>query len=159
MKTASVSYLKSELGTMSSAELRDVCLKLARYKTENKDLLTYLLFYKEDEAGYILSVKGAIDALFLDYNATQLYFVRKTIRKILRVTNKYIRFSGNKQTEVELRLHFCNRLRYSGIPLDPGSSLGNLYTGQLQKIVKCLPLLHEDLQYDYQREIEKLELK
>ncbi|KAF0196211.1 MAG: hypothetical protein FD166_2513 [Bacteroidetes bacterium] len=158
MKTASVSRLKAELDSLPPAEVRDICMKLARYRTESKELLTYLLFYPGDEDGYIRSVKEEIDLLFAEINTSHLYFVRKTVRKITRVANKYIRFSGNRQTEVELRLYLCFKLKQSHIPLDLGSALGNLYAGQLQKIRKAVSLLHEDLQHDYQEEMEKLGL-
>jgi len=158
MKTASVSRLKSELDSLPPAEVRDICMKLARYRTESKELLTYLLFYPGDEEGYIRSVKDEMDVLFGEINTSHLYFVRKTVRKIARVTNKYIRFSGNRQTEVELRLYLSLKLKKSRIPLDQGSALGNLYLGQLQKIRKAISLLHEDLQHDYQVEMEKLGL-
>jgi hypothetical protein len=159
MKTATVSRLKAELESLSPAEIRDISMKLARYRTENKELLTYLLFYPGDEVGYIRSIKEEIDELFGEINTSHLYFVRKTVRKITRITNKYIRFSGNRQTEVELRLYLCLKLRQSHIPLEQGSALGNLYVGQLQKIRKAISGLHEDLQHDYQVEMEKLGLE
>lgn len=158
MKAASVSALKSELSRLSSTELRDVSLKLARFRTENKELLTYLLFYDNDEADFIKSVKEEIDLLFDGINTNHLYFVRKSIRKIIRLVNKYIRFSGNKQTEVELRLYFVSKLQKSGIALEPGSALGNLFFGQAQRIKKAIAGLHEDLQYDFQSELAKFGL-
>ncbi|MFH1121285.1 MAG: hypothetical protein V1775_15810 [Bacteroidota bacterium] len=158
MKTASVTRLKAELESLPPTAARDICMKLARFRTESKELLTYLLFYPGDEEGYIRSVKEEIDVLFGEINTSHLYFVRKTVRKIARVTNKYIRFSGNRQTEAELRLYLSLKLKQSHIPLEPGSALGNLYTGQLQKIRKAVSGLHDDLQHDYQVEMEKLGL-
>jgi hypothetical protein len=156
IKPASLSLLKQELENLSAKEVQELCLKLAKYKKDNKELLSYLIFDAGDEAEYIKNVKAEIELQFREINTTHLYFVRKSIRKILRTTNKYIRYSGQKNTEAELLLFFCSKLKYSGIPYQSVSSLSNLYLNQLQKVRKAVSLLHEDLQYDYGREIERL---
>ena len=117
MNATIISRLKQEMNNRSSAELREICLKLARFRKENKELLTYLLFEAQDEQAYIESVKERIDQLFLEINKSHIYFAKKSIRKILRSTNKFIRYSMKKQTEVELLLHFCRRLKDSSIPI------------------------------------------
>ena len=43
MKAVSVKELSQELLNRSPKELRDLCLRLSRFKKENKELLTYLL--------------------------------------------------------------------------------------------------------------------
>jgi len=87
-----------------------------------------------------------------------LYFLKKTIRKILRTVNKQIRYSGIKESEIELRIYFCSQLKSSGIPFAKSPVLMNLYNMQLKKIHTVLAKLPEDLQYDYQQAIEKLTL-
>jgi hypothetical protein len=57
MKAVTVKELKEELTNYTPKELRELCLRLARFKKENKELLTYLLFESSDEALYIESVK------------------------------------------------------------------------------------------------------
>jgi hypothetical protein len=153
MKATVISQLKEEMKSRSSNELMEICLRLARFKKENKELLTYLLFEVQDEQTYIESVKTEIDGQFEEINKSNIYFAKKSIRKILRMTNKFIRFSGAKQTEVELLLHFCKRLKESGIPMHESIALTNIYIGQIQKIKKALHTLHEDLQYDYGEEL------
>jgi hypothetical protein len=153
MKTPSIHEIKEELVNLKPAELTGLCLRLARFKKENKELLTYLLFEAQDEQGYIKNVKQEIEELFSDINLTQLYFAKKTIRKILRVINKHSRYSGNKQTDIELRIFFCRQLIDSGIPFRQNAVLRNMYHGQLKKINIALATLHEDLQHDYRKEI------
>ena len=103
------------------------------------------------------NVKADIDTDFslipMDNN---LYLIKKTLRKILRTITKYIRFTGSKIVEVELLLHYCKALKLSGIPIHKTTALTNLYESQVKKIRKALPSLHEDLQYDYTREMEEL---
>jgi len=156
MKASSLSELKNELKTLGHAQLLDICIHLAKYKKDNKELLTYLLFEAGDEPAYIKSVKDLISEQFLDINKSNTYFAKKTIRKILRTTTKYIKYSGSKQTEVELLLFFCKNLKKSGISLQSSIALYNLYQRQIQKIEKALSTMHEDLQYDYREELEPL---
>jgi len=156
IKTASLSEIKDELQSVAPAQLLALCLRLSRFKKENKELLTYLLFEAHDLSAYIDTVKREIDPLFTEINVSNIYFAKKTIRKILRITNKHIRFTGSKQAETELLLHFCTSLRASGIPIKKNKALNNLFENQLKKIEKSMSTLHEDLQYDYVKVLERL---
>ena len=49
MKAASIAELKKTLVRTETGELLDICLRLARFKKENKELLTYLLYLSENE--------------------------------------------------------------------------------------------------------------
>ncbi len=157
MKAATINEIKQELNALAPAKLLELCLRLAKYKKENKELLTYLLFEAHDEAAFIETVKQDMEEQFSAINHTNLYFAKKSLRKILRTTAKYIRHTGSKQAEVELLLHFCRTLSNSPIPIHKNTVLNNLYQFQLKKIAKVIDTLHEDLQYDYLKELEKLE--
>jgi hypothetical protein len=156
MKSATIHEIKQELLTVKPAQLVELCLRLGRFKKENKELLTYLLFEEHDEQGYITGIKKEIDEQFAAINLSQLYFAKKSLRKIVRIINKYFRYSGEKQTEVELRIYFCQQLKESGIPIERNPVINNLYLSQLKKINTVLATLHEDLQYDYQKEMDGL---
>lgn len=156
MKTATIAQLKKELQFKSQEDITQLCLRLARFKKENKELLTYLLFEAESEAGYIESVKLEVDEMFADININSYFYIKKSVRKILRTIKKYIRYSGNKETEVELLLYFCEKLKDLKPSIRRNTTLLNLYTRQLEYITKKLPLLHEDLQYDFGLALEEL---
>lgn len=156
MKPASLHLLKNELSAMPQKELVQFCLRLARYKVENKELLSYLIFEAADETAYVNSVKNEIVLAFSEINTNHSYYVRKSIRKILRNMNKYVRFCGSKQAEAELRLSFCRIMKDSGLLLPGVTSLNNIYAGQLSKVRSVLPVLHEDLRHDYLEEIRAL---
>lgn len=158
MKASSISILKKELAALPHSDVTDICMKLVKYKKENKELLSYLLFDANNEAEYIRNIRAEIDLQFADINLTHLYFAKKSIRKILKTTNKFIRYSGNKQTEVELLIHFCNKFKNSGISIKSSNSLSNLYENQVRKIRIAIGSLHEDLQHDYLEEIAELNL-
>lgn len=156
MQAASLSDIKKELDKLPPKTVKELCLRLTKYKKENKELLTYLLFEAGDEQAYIKSIQEEIDEAFTEVNKHSLYHAAKTIRKILRNTNKYIKYSGNKQTEVELLMYYCLKLTGSGIRIKNSTALSNLYQRQLDKIGKAVAKLHEDLQYDYEQELEPL---
>jgi len=156
MKPPTLNELKRELSELPPAELVKVCLRLAKYKKENKELLHYILFDSNYEPAYIERVNAETDQAFSGMNTSTLYFAKKSIRKILRTVNKYARYSGQKRTEVELRMHFCSRLKQTGIPLHAGTVPGKILDGQILKIGKAISMLHEDLQHDLTREVKTI---
>ena len=156
MKAASLKLIKTELDLLHPERVKALCLLMAKFRKENKELLSYLLFESDDERTYIKDVKSEMDGLFAELNKNNLYLAKKSIRKILRTANKYIKYSGSKQTEVEILIHFCNKLRNTGISLSQNTVLGNIYIRQINKINKAVSSLHEDLQYDYAEEIKNL---
>ena len=129
---------------------------MTRYKKENKELLTYLLFNAGDEQAYVEEIKEMIALMFEEINRSNVYLVKKSLRKILRTANKFIKYSGSKQTDVEVRIFFCTRMKNAGLPLQSSTALSNIYTRQLIKLNKTLAMLHEDLQFDYAQEMKGL---
>lgn len=158
MKAASISDIKQELNNIPHAQVMELCLRLAKYKKDNKELLNYLLFESHDEEAYLQNVKNEMKQEFTHINTSNVYFAKKSLRRILRDTAKYIRYTASKQVEVELLLHFCQTLKDAGIPLKNSTVISNLYYFQLKKVAKLVATFHEDLQYDYLKKLRKLEL-
>ena len=156
MKAVSVVTIRKELKHRSNEELGELCLRLARFKKENKELLTYLLFEAHDEDGYIETVKMEIDEQFKSINTNSYFYIKKSVRKILRNVKKYIRYSLNKETEVELLLYFCKKLKAMTPPINRNTTLKNLYNRTIEAITKKILKLHEDLQYDFNVKLEEL---
>lgn len=156
MKAASIRDLKKELHVYTHKELVDICLKLAKFKKESKEFLTYLLFEAADEEAFIRMVKTEIDEEFTALKGMYFYARKKGIRKILRRIKQYIRFSKKKETEVELLLYFCTALKDMSPSYKRHPILQNMYEKQLEMAVKATSKLHEDLQFDYEEEIEEL---
>ena len=156
MKAATIAQLKKELQHRNPEELLQLCLRLARFKKENKELLTYLLFESDSEEGYITTVKEELDTLFEEINTNSYFYIKKSVRKTLRTLKKYIRYSGNKETEVALLLYFCEKLVAFRPSIYKNTTLMNLYQRQLVFVEKKIGALHEDLQYDYHQILEEL---
>tara|TARA_B100000795_G_C22791500_1_gene437177 strand:- start:538 stop:1017 length:480 start_codon:yes stop_codon:yes gene_type:complete len=156
MNAVTVKKIKDELHHRSSQDLVELCLQLSKFKKENKELLTYLLFEAHDEERYITSVRECIDHLFEDINTKSFFYIRKSVRKILTITKKYIRYSKKKETEVQLLLYFCYQLKEFKPSISKSPRLQNVYDRQILMIKKAISTLHEDLQYDYQLELDDL---
>lgn len=156
MKAATIHDLKQELLNTPAEQLADLCIRLAKFKKENKELLSYLLFEAFDEQAYIENIKAEMMEQFGEINTSSIYFVKKSLRKILRILNKYIRYTGSAETEVKLLLFFCVTLKESGIAIEKNPVIKNMYQNQLKKITKAIAGMHEDLQYEYTRELDEL---
>ena len=156
MDTATVKELKEELKSRSHQELVELCLRLSVFKKENKELLTYLLFEASDEAAFIIAIKKEIQLGFQEINVKSFYYIKKSVRKILRSIKKYIRYSKKKETEVELLLCFCSELKKLRPSFDRNFALHNIFIRQVAAVKKSISTLHEDLQYDYNEELKEL---
>ncbi len=145
MKPASVNEIKKELEARNHIQLLSVCLRLAKFKKENKELLTFLLFEADDIVSYIENVKAETTGLFENINTAGIYYIKKSVRKILRLVNKHIRFTASKQAEAEMLIHFCNSINSFSIPVHKSKPLLKMYEMQLTKIDEALSTLHADL--------------
>lgn len=156
MKTATAKQIKDELKLKDRDELMQIIQRLARFKKENKELLTYLLFEAHDEDDYIHTMKSYIEQQFNNINTSSQYYIKKNIRKILKETKKYIRYSGNKETEVQLLIHYCQLLHDFRPYFSRIKTLRDIFERQVTLIKVRISTLHEDLQYDYQQELHEI---
>ncbi|MDX1271062.1 hypothetical protein [Bizionia paragorgiae] len=157
MKAATVKQIKDELKHTSQEDLINLCLRLSRFKKENKELLTYLLFESHNEADYIEGIKEEISEQFTLINTNSYFYIKKSVRKILRLIKKYVRYSNSKETEIELLLYFCEELKNFKPSIRTNTTLLLIYNRQIDTIKKKIPTLHEDLQYDFNLQLEALE--
>ncbi len=157
METASAKELRDELKHRSESELRDIVLRLSRFKKENKELLSYLLFQSHNEDDYIANIKTLIDEKLLEINTSNGYYAKKAIRRILRETKKFVRYSGSKETEVALLIHFCRSLQETHPRLMNVKVIKDIVERQVVLIKVRISTLHEDLQYDFEEEINSID--
>ena len=156
MKAATVIQLRKELETLDEDYLRELCLRLARFKIENKELLTYLLFESEDEDFYVNGIKEQVDKLFEEINKKSYFYIKKSVRKILRLLKKYARYSNSKETEVELLIYYCYKLKTLNPSITNNLTLTKIFLKQIENIEKKIIKLHEDLQFDFRERLKQL---
>jgi hypothetical protein len=157
MKALSVTEIKQELQHLPKEKLVALCLRLAKFKKENKELLTFLLFEANDIPAYIASIKAEIQTQFDAINFNSVYFIKKSLRKILRMCAKYIRYSGDAVVEIEILLHFCHFINNMDGAAKNNNIIVNIYNAQVKKINAAIASLHPDLQYEYVKALQELE--
>jgi hypothetical protein len=132
----SINEIKKELIQKDRKELLEFCIQLSKYKKDNKEFLSFLLFQKHDLTAYILQVNEQTNGLFENINFSSVYFIKKSVRKILRLVTKYNRFALSPEVEVETLIFFCKCFIQYHIPIQNSVQLKNIYQSQLLKIDK-----------------------
>jgi len=140
--------IKKEIQHLRTEQLAELCLRLARYKKENKELLAYILFEADNEAAFMEKVKAETGFMFSQL-PVRSYDAAKSIRKILRLLGKYTKFTGSKQVEIELLISFCNNYVHYVDRKTSYKPLRMILTRQMLKTRTLIGKLHEDLQADY----------
>jgi len=155
MEKVSLSDIRKELSFASKEELVSICLRMARLKKENKEHLAYLLFSK-DEAVFIAEINEEITLAMHDLRNINTFQAKKVLQKTLRTITKNKKFCLSKVYEMEVMLHFVREMEQKKVPYSSSSYLFQFYAKQVIKLGKILPGLDEDLQTDYQSEVEEL---
>ncbi|WGK64250.1 hypothetical protein [Croceiramulus getboli] len=156
MKAAKLPDLRRALKELPREDLIALCARMAVFKKENKELLTYLLFEAEHEPSYVASVKEWMVESFAQIQSTRYYLIKKSVRKILKQTKTFIRYSKNKETEVALLLHFCEQLTQVRPSIRKNKVLRNSLERQWTLAKNKSEALHPDIRYDYEETISKL---
>lgn len=156
MKTASVKEIKNELNDSPKDELLAHIFRLLRFKKENKELLSYVLFNSNEESGFVNELKKEIIQLFEQIDSSSVYYSSKSIRKILRLTKKYIRYSGRKESEAALLICFCDCMANLKPTVLRNKAMQNLFDRQISSISKSVNSLHEDLRFDFEEDLNRL---
>lgn len=156
MKAATLAQIKKELGTVSPQKLMALTLKLIKYKVENKELISYLLFDEDDQASYISDIKSEVTDLLSEIGHMTPYISKRTMRKTLKAIAKYVKYTGSKEVEAELYVHFCKIIKEQKINKYTHKAVLTIYLNTVEKIRKSLPNVHEELRHDYELEIVTL---
>ena len=156
MKASSIKEIKTELSSLSADSLQDLCLSLARFKKENKEFLSYQLFEAQDEEGYVQKAKETLDESFENLNIQSTYIAKKQLRKIIRIAAKFSKYSDEKTTEITLHLYIVEKMIASGLKIQNSQQINNLYLSLIKKIKAGITTLHEDLQYDFQKQLDRI---
>ncbi|MXV52416.1 hypothetical protein GS399_15685 [Pedobacter sp. HMF7647] len=147
--------IKKELKHLNATDLAEICLRMSKYKKENKELISYLLFDASDPMQFAETVKSELKVEFENINKHYYYSV-KSLRKILRLLNRYAKYTADKQVETELLLWFAGNFLIYTDTRSSHKPLRLIFTRQLEKIKKVIAKLPEDLQFDYSQEYELL---
>lgn len=156
MNIPSLAILKKELSFLNEKELTSLLLDLVKFTRDNKAFLYFKLNETNHPSLYVDAVKDELDELFQVANTTSFYLTKKSAQTIRRKLNKALKFSKNKEDQVELLLYFCEQLKKYGYLKYQHPVLHSLFSKQVEKIRKCIAGLHEDLQYDFSYRLDEI---
>lgn len=157
MKAYSIKLIKDEIVHLSQPELVKLCLLLAKSKKENKEYLSYLLFESEDEQRYVVSLKESLLQQFEEVNVKSVYLTKKSLRKIIRTAARFLKYTGNKESHVQIYLFLIHEILKLKLNLIKSLALQKIYTSLKNKLRNLIDELHEDLQFDYLSHFRKLD--
>jgi len=155
MDTASIKQLKDTLSKLGREALIGLLLRMVKFKKENKELLTFLLFEADDLDAYVYEITLLIKDEFENYRLKTAYYKRKGCRRVLRMLKKYIKYSADKEVEVRLLLAYVSMVAESKTFIND-RVIQKIALRQLLLAEKSIVKLHEDLQYEYKLELEEL---
>lgn len=157
MRNAGIPDLKKELAHLSQKELIEICVLQARRNKESRDYLSFLLFDAHNKQDFTNDVKSVIDENFAEIQVqSNLYYVKKSLRKVLRIIVRYCGYIKDDALAAELHIYFCLKLKESGIPYHKSQLIVNIMDQQLKRIENLISKLHPDLQNDFSRDLEKI---
>lgn len=150
-----LSDLKKELLELSKPELIQLCLRVAKLKRENKELLAYLIYDVDDPLFYAQKLKPEIKEVF-NQPFQHAYYLTKSIRKAMRLITKYYRFTSNKQGETELLIYLVEEFHQSWRYEYRYQALGKIIFRCLEKAQSNLKKIEEDFKADFEQPISEL---
>ncbi|NQW28331.1 MAG: hypothetical protein HQ474_10515 [Flammeovirgaceae bacterium] len=156
MTTTSLIEIKNELKELNNQDLIKLILRLAKHKVENKELLGYLLFESTDQEAYVQKIFGELNDQFHNINNNSYYLIKKSIRKIQRLTKKNIKYSQKKEIEVTIGIYFCKKILQIKPSIRTNNAIMNILERQVLSIRKSLISLNEDLQFDFQSALDRI---
>ena len=98
MKAESIIKIRKTLEHSDRTTLQKLCLRLAKFKIENKELLTYLLYESSEEDEYVKKIKYSINNMFCEINTDNYFYIKKSVRKILRRIRRFSKYSNQPET-------------------------------------------------------------
>lgn len=156
MKIASLAEIKKDLKYLSDKELIEIIADLSKFSTDNKTFLYFRIFGKDDPALFKEMVQEELFQEFLKANRGNFHQAKKSAQMIRRKLNKFLKFTRDKSTKVDLITFFCRKLSEFGFLDYRHPVIENLFYMQLRKMETLIREMHEDLQYDYQDKVGEL---
>ncbi len=157
MKAATAKQIKEAISNQSPVFISETILRLSRFKKENKELLSYLLFYANEEHEYLKDVKEELLQLFEGINTSSVFIAKKSLRKILRVAGKYSRYTNIDESDLEIYIYLATLFTSLPSSFKKNKQVANMYANILKKINALLITIHSDLQYDYTQQLSILQ--
>lgn len=150
MLDRSLKNIKDELKQFSQEELLEFTARIIRSKKENKELAAYILFEQDREDEYAQKLIDHLNAELEDINYSRPFIAKKSIRRVNRLSNRYLKYSGNTETALKVTIFLAEKVTAKSRQHRLMRHTEKIIEQYLTKYNKLLSGMHEDLQYDYQ---------
>ncbi|MFM7709422.1 MAG: hypothetical protein ACKO5C_00765 [Ferruginibacter sp.] len=151
-----VQELRKRTADLQTSELIQLLSRLMRFKRENKELVAYELFVRDQPEVWFSEIRESFNSELETMNTSHPYFMKKTMRKLIRRAKTYARYAGDPAIESEL---FCGLLEVFNehhLHVHPSDIVRKIYYDTFTRLEKNISKLHEDLQYDFERRLADL---
>lgn len=147
--------IKQALQQATPNELRDLCVRLARFKQDNKQLLHYALFYQDRPEVFIEEVNVRLKEAVETFNYSHAYWVKKGLRKWQRQVNLLGRISGEPWVQAKLQGMYALACYEAASKVAATEVLTNLCAQATKKFYAQVAKLEADWQHDLTRTFER----
>src|SRR5690554_8222361 len=100
MKVASLAEIKKELKHLSQGELIGLISDLSKFSTDNKLFLYFKLYGRDHPSLFVEMVEEELIHDFINANARNAYYAKKSAQTIRRKLNKFLKFTKDKPTQI-----------------------------------------------------------
>lgn len=151
-----IAEIKKAVSYLDEQELRALLMDIIGFSTDNKRFAYFKLHEQQDEQFFLVESKEFLLQEFFKAVNTNFWTGKKSLQKLRSTLNKLLKFTKRKDFQLELILYFCQQAKEFGYLSYKHPVIDNLYATQLRKAESLISKLHEDLQYDYQQQVEEL---
>ena len=152
----SLANIKKELKLLTGPELVELISVLAKFSVENKKLLFFELYGRDNPNLFVDLIREELNEDFEKSNTRNSHVAKKSVQRIRRKLNKTLKLTKDKVFHIELVVYFCEKMKEYGYLTHRHPVIHTIYKMQISKIEKSIEGLHEDLRYDYGEIVENL---
>jgi len=147
--------LKKELSYLSQKELLTLLIRMTKIKSENKDLLNFILFFDEKAMIYAETFSEEITKPIFEYPNHE-YFRMKGLRKSRRIISRIYKITKSKEAELSMNLLILETLHNNLKGEKFKTASINFMASVLNKILKQYDGIDEEIKLDYTQRIEEM---
>lgn len=154
-----ITEIKKAINFLDEKELKTLLLDIIGFATDNKRFAYFKLNEQQDEGFFLAETKELLLQEFGKCHHTNYWTAKKLLQKLRGTLNKLIKFTKHKDQQLELIIYFCQQTEEFGYLRYRHPVIQNLFAVQLRRAESLVSKLHEDLQYDYEQQLEELREK
>ena len=145
--------LRVKTNDLSVESLHRLLTRLMRFKRENKELVAFELFIRAEPENWFADIREECNVTLNEMNTSHPYFMRKTMRKLIRTLKTYARYAGDPAIEAELLCILLEAFHQKHLHEHTAEKIRKIVTDTQVRLQKMISKLHDDLQYDFIRRL------